>query len=162
MKKLILLFLLMLAAVSMQAQATSQGEDPKVIEIRQKIGIDYTVPDYDVKKPDAKIMGWRLAKILQSLEKNYTQGINNQLLMAVRAEFVEDNRLRYMPIDKMKIQRITKKGENIHIVVMTTSKNENIGKVESALNLIFKKGVSDSDVTNSLFSTLSRYIKEEE
>ena len=41
MKKLILLSLLMLMAVGMQAQTTSQGEDEKVIEMRQKIGIDF-------------------------------------------------------------------------------------------------------------------------
>ena len=64
MKKLLFLSLLMLAVVGMLAQTTSQGEDEKVIELRQKIGIDYTVPDYDVKKPDAKVMGWRLAKML--------------------------------------------------------------------------------------------------
>ena len=162
MKKLLFLSLLMLTAVSMQAQTTSQGEEAKVVEMRERIGIDYTVPDYDVKKPDAKVMGWRLTKILQSLEKNYTQGIYNQLLMAVRAEFVEDNRLRYVPIDRMKIQRIIKKGEDITVVIKTMSKSETVGKVDSEFSLVFKKGVSDSDVTNSLFSTLSRYVKENE
>lgn len=79
MKKLILLTLLMLMAAVIQTKATSQGEDPKVIEMHQKIGIDYTVADYDVKKLDAKVMGWRLAKMLQKLEKNYQQGIYNRL-----------------------------------------------------------------------------------
>lgn len=81
MKKLILLSLLMLTAGSMSAQTYSQGEDPKVIEMRQKIGIDYSVPDYNVRKPDAKVMGWRLAKMLIKLEKNYQQGTYNPLFV---------------------------------------------------------------------------------
>ena len=80
MKKLMLLSLLMLAAVGMSAQTYSQSEDPKEIEMREKIGIDYSVPDYDVKKPDAKVIGWRLAKMLIKLEQNYQQGTYNRML----------------------------------------------------------------------------------
>ena len=72
--------MLILTAVGMSAQSTPQSEDPKVIEMREKIGIDYTVPDYDVKKPDAKVMGWRLAKMLIKLEQNYQQGMYNRML----------------------------------------------------------------------------------
>ncbi len=153
----------MLSAFSMFAQTTAQQrEEQKRAEYREQIGIDLSVPDYDVKKPDAKVMGWRLAKILQSLEKNYNQGVYSQMLMSIRAEQMEDNKLLYIPINKIKIKRITKSGDDIVIIVATSSKADNIGKVDFDLNLKFIQGVSDSDLVNSFFSSLSRYIRGDE
>lgn len=162
MKKLILLSLLMLTAVGIQAQTTSQGEDPKVIEMRQKIGIDYTVPDYDVKKPDAKVMGWRLAKMLQKLEKNYQQGMYNRMLASIRSEILEEPRIRYIAVNKMKILKIKKVGDLITIRISTSSKNETLGKLNHEFEIKFDKGVSDNATANQLFSDLNRYIKEDE
>lgn len=162
MKKLILLSLLMLAAGSMSAQTFSQGEDPKVIEMRQKIGIDYTVPDYDVRKPDTKVMGWRLAKMLQKLEKNYQQGTYNRMLAAIRSEILEEPNLRYIAVNKMKILKIQKVGDVIIIRISTSSKNETLGKLNHEFEIKFDKGVSDNDTVNQLFSDLNRYIKEDD
>lgn len=162
MKKLILLSLLMLMPVGMQAQTTSQGEDEKVIEMRQKIGIDYTVPDYDVSKPDAKVMGWRLAKILIKLEKNYQQGTYNRMLSSIRSEVLEDPRIRYIAVNKMKIPQIQKVGDVITIRFSTSSKNETLGKLNHEFEIKFDKGVSNNDTANQLFSDLSRYVKEDE
>lgn len=150
-RTLILTSLLMLSALSISAQTTAeQREEQKKAEYREKIGIDLSVPDYDVKKPDAKVMGWRLAKILQSLEKNYNQEANNQMLMSIRAEQIDDNRVRYVPIDKIKIQRITKVGDEITIIVKTTSKNDNIGKVDFDLNLKLKEFLTVTSLILSL------------
>ena len=162
MKKLIFLSLLMLAAVGMLAQTTSQGEDEKVIELRQKIGIDYTVPDYDVKKPDAKVMGWRLAKMLQKLEQNYQHGTYNRLLASICSEVLEEPRIRYIEVNKMKILKIQKVGDVISIRISTSSKNENLGKLNHEFEIKFDRGVSDNDTANQLFSDLSRYIKDDE
>lgn len=50
MKKLFLLSLLMLSAFSMFAQTTAQQrEKQKRAEYREQIGIDLSVPDYDLK-----------------------------------------------------------------------------------------------------------------
>jgi hypothetical protein len=162
MKKQILLTILMLAAGSMSAQTFSQGEDPKVIEMRQKIGIDYTVPDYDVKKPDAKVMGWRLAKMLQKLEQNYQQGMYNRMLASIRSEILEEPRIRYIAVNKMKILKIQKVGDVITIRISTSSKNEPLGKLNHEFDIRFDKGVSDNDTANQLLSDLNRYIKEDE
>lgn len=162
MKKLILLSLLLLAAIGMQAQATSQSEDSKVIEMRQKIGIDYSMPDYDVKKPDAKVMGWRLAKMLQKLEKNYQQGTYNRMLASIRSEILEEPNLRYIAVNKMKILKIQKVGDVITIRISTSSKNETFGNLNHEFDIKFVKGASDNDTTNLLFSDLNRYIKEDE
>lgn len=149
-------------AASMQAQATSQGEDEKVIELRQKIGIDYTVPDYDAKKPDAKVMGWRLAKMLQKLEKNYQQGMYNRLLASIRSELLEDPRIRYIEVNKMKILKVQKVGDVITIRISTSSKHETLGKLNHEFDIKFVKGVSDNATANQLFSDLNRYIKEDD
>lgn len=146
----------------MQAQTTSQSEDEKVIEMRQKIGIDYTVPDYDVKKPDAKVIGWRLAKMLQKLEKNYQQRMYNQMLTSIRSEILEEPRIRYVAVNKMKIQRIQKVGDVITIRFSTSSKNETLGKLNHEFEIKFNKGVSENDTVNQLFSDLNRYIEEDE
>jgi len=152
----------MLAAGSMSAQTYSQGEDPKVIEMRQKIGIDYSVPDYDVRKPDAKVMGWRLAKMLQKLEKNYQQGTYNRMIASIRSEVLEEPRIRYIAVNKMKIQKIQKVGDVITIRISTSSKNETLGKLNHEFGIKFVKGISDNDTANQLFSDLGRYIKEDE
>ena len=162
MKKLLFLSFLMLTVVGMQAQTTSQGEDEKVIEMRQKIGIDYTVPDYDVKKPDAKVMGWRLAKMLQKLENNYLQGTYNRMLASIRSEVLEDPRIRYIAVNKMKILKVQKVGDLITIRISTSSKNETLGKLNHEFEIKFEKGVSDNDTANQLFSDLNRYVKEDE
>jgi len=162
MKKLIFLSLLMLTAVDMQSQASEQSEDPKVIEMREKIGIDYTVPDYDVKKPDAKVMGWRLAKIVQKLEQNYLQGLYNRMLAAIRSEILEEPNLRYIAVNKMKVLKIQKVGDVITIRISTSSKNETLGKLNHEFDIKFDKGVSDNDIVNQLFSDLCRYIKEDD
>lgn len=151
MKKLLFLSFLMLAAGSMSAQTFSQGEDPKVIELRQKIGIDYTVPDYDVRKPDAKVMGWRLAKMLQKLEQNYQQGTYNRMLASIRSEILEDPNLRYTALNKMKIQKIQKVGDVIAIRINTSSKNETLGKLNHEFDIKFDKGVTDNDTANQFF-----------
>ena len=66
------------------------------------INLDYSVPDYNVKRPDVKVMGWRLAKILQSLEKNYTQPVYNQMLSQIHNTQMEELKVRYLPIKKIK------------------------------------------------------------
>ena len=92
MKRTIIIFLLLLIAFNIMPQRvrpTVLTEEQKKQEIREKINLDYSVPDYNVKRPDAKVMGWRLAKILQSLEKNYTQPVYNQMLSQIRNEQIK-------------------------------------------------------------------------
>ena len=162
MKKILFICVIFLSALSVPAQTTPQGEDEKAIEVRQKIGIDYSVPDYDVKKPDAKVMGWRLAKMLQKLEQNYQQGVYNRMLASIRSEILEEPRIRYIAVNKMKILKVKKVGEVITISISTSSKNETLGKLNHEFDIKFVKGVSDYDTVNQLFSDLSRYVKEEE
>ena len=76
MKPYLLTLLLLLSTVSLSAQWRSAklSEEEKRAEYREKIGIDMSVPDFEVKKIDAKVMGPHLANILTFLMKNYQQG----------------------------------------------------------------------------------------
>lgn len=77
-KKLFLFALLLIASANVNAQASSQGEDEKTIEYRQKIGIDYSMPDFNTSKIDGKVIGTRLAKMLTLLMNRYDDYVFNQ------------------------------------------------------------------------------------
>lgn len=88
MKAYLLTFLLLLSSVSLSAQwkNTKLSEEEKRAEYREKIGIDMSVPDFETKKIDAKVMGPRLANILTFLMKNYQQGFYVSQLRGIAGE----------------------------------------------------------------------------
>ena len=98
MKKFLfsLLFLLGTLSVFAQSQSTPSSDDQKSIVLRQQIGLDYSVPDYAVKKIDASVIGPRLAKILTRLLETYKQPLYNQYLAMMRSQVAEDPNLQYV------------------------------------------------------------------
>ena len=90
MKKIVLLFSLLLMVCGMTAQSTGQIDEKKMTEYRETIGLDYSMPDFDTNKINAKVIGVRLARLLQSLEVNYTQGYYNRTLASILAEQLEN------------------------------------------------------------------------
>ena len=159
MKKLFLISLLMLSALSIPAQTSSQGEDEKTIEYRQKIGIDYSMPDFSTSKNDGKVIGTRLAKMLTLLINRYDDYVFNQRVSFIQCEQLEN--LNYAKVEKLKFDRISKVGDVITIR-FKTKMSKNAAKIKNAeMIFCFKKGVSESIFINDLFSDLSRYIKEE-
>lgn len=82
-------------------------------EYREKIGIDMTVADFDTKKIDEKVMGTRLAGILNYLLENCDQGVIERQLATILCEQVETLNKLYFNIKKVKFQRATKKGNEI-------------------------------------------------
>ena len=73
-----LLFMFLLVCISIVTSAhplLAQADEAKRAKIRESIGLDMSVPDFDTKKIDAKVMGSRLAGILDYLMENYQQGI---------------------------------------------------------------------------------------
>lgn len=159
--KRILLFILFFVTLALSAQTSVQNKDAQTMKWQQKIDLDYTVPDYSVKKPDAKVMGWRLAKILQALEQNYTQGIYNHYLSLIFEHQADDKSILYMPIHKLKILNIQKQDSVITIHIRLFSKDKAFGKVEREVSLTFINSVSEDDSVNILFSELGQYIRKE-
>ena len=129
--------------------------------MREKLGIDYSMPDFDTKKIDGKVIGVHLAKMLEFIQENYTQGTYNRQLARIRFESTEDPSISFLGIDKLKILGIRKVRDVITIHVSTTTKSESKEKLEHVFDIRFDKGVSDSDKVNALFSDCRRYIKEE-
>ena len=68
---LVLTSLLMLFSQSLSAQTTQHSEDARTIELRQELGIDYSMPDFSTSKIDGKVIGERLANLLQQLQSKY-------------------------------------------------------------------------------------------
>ena len=145
----------MACAHGVQAQTAVQQDDPKVVELRQQIGIDYSIPDFKTKKIDGTIIGTHLAGMLNLLQKYYNDGTYNWKLAAIVKE--QKGMISQVSIDKMKVTEISKVGDRISIKI-NTKLSKNIEGIKNAdIDLVFIKGVSDSHVVNSLFSYLSRY-----
>lgn len=157
MKKLILISLLLIS-VSINAQTSSQGEDEKTIEYRQKIGIDYSMPDFNTFKIDGIVIGTRLAKMLTLLINRYDDYVFNQRVSFIQCEQLEN--LSYAKVEKLKISKISKVGDVITIM-FKTKMSPNSAKIKNAeMTFCFTKGVSESISINDLFSDLGRYIKD--
>ncbi len=79
-KRIILAILLSVVGINIYAQTdnSQRWNESREDWYRRMINLNYDVPDYSVSRPDDKVVGWRTAKILLSLEKNYTQGVYNQ------------------------------------------------------------------------------------
>lgn len=150
-----------LSFIALTAPAQVQGKDSQAEKWRKKINLDYTVPDYSIKKPDAKVIGWRLAKILQLLEQNYTQYRYNHYLALIFSHQMNDGSL-YEPIHKMKTLDVQKRDSVITIRIKLFSKSKKSGKVEQEIPLTFINSVSGDDIANTLFSELGQYIRKEE
>ena len=77
MKKFLVTILLGLSVLSLYAQPassqepTQQQEDVKVIFMRNRIGIDYSIPDFSTKRISASIIGDHLAEMLALLQVDY-------------------------------------------------------------------------------------------
>lgn len=142
----------------MSAQTTQQSEDARTVELRQKLGIDYSMPDFSTSRIDGKVIGERLAKMLQQLQSKYNDCVLNQYLSLIQCEQIEN--LNYVSVEKLNITRISKVGDVITIEAKTKLSN-NTAKVKNAkLTFVFDKGVSESTSVNDFFKDLARYIKE--
>ena len=158
MKKLFLMTMLMLFSQSLSAQTTQQSEDARTVELRQELGIDYSMPDFSTSKIDGKVIGERLAKLLQQLQSKYDNCVLNQYISLIQCEQIEN--LNYATVEKLNITRISKVDDVITIEAKTKLSN-NAAKVKNAkLTFVFDKGVSESTSVNDLFKYLGRYIKE--
>ena len=158
MKKLFLMTMLMLFSQSLSAQTTQQSEDARTVELRQELGIDYSMPDFSTSKIDGKVIGERLAKLLQQLQSKYDNCVLNQYISLIQCEQIENQ--NYATVEKLNIARISKVGDVITIEAKTKL-SKNAAKVKNAkLTFIFNKGVSESTSVNDLFKDLGRYIKD--
>ena len=69
---MIIATLMLMVSMGMDAQIKVgyQTDSAKIAEYRERIGIDMTVPDYETKKIDARVMGTRNAEVSESQSAN--------------------------------------------------------------------------------------------
>lgn len=145
-----------------QAKIGYQMDSVRIAEYRERIGIDMTVPDFEKKKIDDKVMGIRLAGILEYMLETYMQGTYESLLARMLGEQVEELKQVYFNIKKMKFVSATKKGNELFIL-MKVWLDKNVRDVKQAdLTIHFIDGVSESQSANELFMYMSRYIQARE
>ncbi len=163
MKQLTLLFAFLLSIAIPQCLSAQDQDDKKREELRQQIGLDYSMPDYDVSKIDEKKIGTHLANMLRFLERYYKDTIYNQYLSKIRSEQLNDLSLRFIGVDKVKVIGVSKKGNEILVAIQTISKvSKEINKKKmliTDLHLHFVDGISDSYSINTLFANLNRYAR---
>ena len=162
MKLLFLIFFSFLTLTA-PAQFTNLSYNPPRLTkqvIRETINFDYSVPDYSVATPDASVMGWRLAAMLQYLERNFDQGLHSQALTKIRNRQLGEAVYSLPAIDKIKILNVQKQDSVITIRLNTFTK-ANKKKIDVDLVFTFTNSVSADDSVNHLFMDFARYIRKD-
>ena len=116
--KLIFMFFMMCISILSFAQPVpAQTDSLTRAEMREKIGLDMSVPDFDTKRIDSKVMGSRLAGILDFLMENYQQGVYDKRLSQIASEQNEALENVYFQLKKMKFVNAIKKGNELTILM---------------------------------------------
>ena len=163
-RRILLAILLSVVGINIYAQTdnSQRWDESREDWYRRMINLNYDVPDYNVSRPDDKVVGWRTAKILQSLEKNYTQGVYNQQLSQIRNVQMGELQFRYLPIKKMKVTNIQKKDSVITVTANTLSITKDKEKIKCDIRFCFINSLSEDEIVNKLFCDIARYIQKEE
>ena len=150
---------LLLGAANLSAQSTwtTTNEAQYKSDIRQKLNLDYSMPDYTISKVNPKKMGPRLATILQELCAKYKQDFYLSALSMIQAEQIEG--LNYCRIEKLGLVNVTKTGNTITIRFKTVLAKNPVGLKKSDLIISFIDGVSENKRVNSLFANICNYIR---
>lgn len=151
---------MLLGTMSISAQTSSEisKQEQYKREVQKKLQLDYSMPDYSISKIDAKVMGPRLSKILETICDNYQQYTNLSVLSVIQSNQVEG--LSYGRVKKMKLDNVSKQGNEIIIRFNTTLESNNLNLKKSQIVFRFSEGVSDDIATNDFFSNICRDIKE--
>lgn len=167
MKKILFTLCLILGATTLSAQshqtsAVSHQTSDRMAAYREAIGLDMTVPDFSTKKIDAKVMGTRLAGILEYLLENFHQVIYERYYAKILSEQHEALHNKYFDIKKLKFICASKKDNEITILMKVWPDKNTSDVKQFDLPIHFKDGVSESQSVNDLFSNMSRYVQARE
>ena len=162
-KQLLITLLLFIGTMNVFSQLRTVGTDSeRIAEYKKAIGLDTTVPDFDTNKIDAKVMGSRLANLLNHLLQNYNKDTYELLIAQILGKQNESLQHLYYKIKKMQFAHASKQGD-VMTVLMHVWPDKNIADVNQAdMTFRFVDGVSDDQTTNALFSYMSRYVDAQE
>ena len=160
MKTILLFLFLLLGTTDMFAQSDADSRKDSLYrqEVRETIALDYTMPDYSVKKIDEAKMGLRLSALLTYLEKYQNNSYINPWIASVVKEQHKALKDRYFGVEKLKLVSVSKSGNEITVRynVSPVIKIDNPGVL--LLTFHFTEGVSESKNINDLFSYIGHYV----
>lgn len=159
--KMVLLFLfLFLGATDMFAQSDADSRKDSLYrqEVREMIALDYSMPDYSVKKIDESKIGSRLASLLHYLEESLKNSYFNLWIASVVKEQNESLKDSYFEVEKMKLVSVSKAGNVISIQYKASLSDKKENSEPVIVNIHFLDGVSESKNVNDLFSYIGRYV----
>ena len=163
-RTLLILALLSVLPLEMPAQiwVGYKSDSVKVAEYREKIGLDYSMPDYSVTSIDEGKMGSRLANLLRFYEEVKNQGSYSRWIGTILGEQNEALEHSYVEVKMQKLVKAYKSGnENTIIYKLWLDKNPaNLKQTEISYH--FKDGVSESSSVNEMFSHMSHYVQARE
>ena len=160
MKYILITILLLLGATNIFAQSDANTRRDSLYrqEVREMIALDYSMPDYSVKKIDESKLGSRLASLLRYLDENQKNSYINPWIASVIKEHNESLKDKFFEVEKLKLVSVSKAGDVISIKYKA-SLSAKIDNSEPVFLIIhFIDGVSESKNVNDLFSYISRYI----
>ena len=160
MKQILLTILFLLTLVNLSAQikwmTPEKTQEEKTEEIRQTIGLDYSMPDYSVTTIDAQVMGTHLAQLVEYFCANYNQNLYDNALSLILEQQI--NGLKYPSIKDLRFKKATKKDNEITMIFDTFLDPNNLNLKRVPLTFTFVDGVSDSKNVNDLFMYMTRYV----
>ncbi len=152
----------MLVSLAGFAQANKQTDEEKLAEyqnrVRSALQLDYSMPDYTTSKIDAKVMGPRLAAILNKIMESRGQQTTITTVSVIQTRQVEG--LSYGRIKDLKLDKVSKQGNELIISFITSLERNNLNLKKSRLIFSFIDGVSEDNAINDFFTNICRYIKE--
>ena len=156
----ITIFFLLVSMTSFAQYVQTEPGQPE--KFKAEIGLDMSVPDFNTKTIDAKVMGARLAGIIEYLINNYNQAVYSRKICQILKEQVLPLEKQEFSVKKLRFMRSIKSGDEITILftVWPSKKTANVQKTD--LKFRFNDGVSESQAINELFSMMSRYVQRKE
>ena len=154
----LLLTMSLTATAFVNPQTKEETEAARMEAYRQRIGLDYSMPDYHTRKFDASVMGERLAKMLCKLDEHKEQPTNRQAIAGIICR--QTDNLDFCTVKKFKILDVEKQGDTITIGIKAWLEPNGANISTKEINLVFVKGVSENTRVNDLFVSLSNYIKQ--
>lgn len=143
--------------VSAQGLKTTVNEDRKA-EIRKTMALDYSMPDYSTSKVNEKVIGHRLADILNKFQEMSLSQTVLGTLSVIQAQQVDG--MIYCRVKKIKLHDVAKQGDKITITYDTELDKNQKNLKKAQLVFKFVDGLSDDMATNDIFTNVCRYIRE--
>lgn len=162
-RTLLILTLLSVLPLGANAQLRTNvlSDSAMIAEYREKIGLDYSMPDYSVTSIDEKKIGSRLANILRYYEEVNQQNMLRRKIAAILVEQNEVFEYASPEFKKQKLVKIEKSADEITVVYKLWLEKNPASLKHVDIKYHFKDGVSESNTVNEYIRQLRNSLEEE-